>query len=295
MKRPPDSNDYRSIADGVVLPVQPWLTVSVIIPFYQDLSLLDLTLASLAGQDYPGSLLEVIVVEDGSPESTRGLVERWERRLAVRTLRIPRNGPRRATARNVGILDARGDVILSVDSDMALPPGCVAAHLRWFHTSTEVATLSLRRFIEPTGITAQDVLRDFGRLRRLPETSSASNLGASLRDKRETEMSAFYNHPHPYNCFHGCNVAYRRADALDVGLWNDAFDGNYGYEDVEFGYRLWRAGRYLVFEPDALAYHLESRSMSREQRLAEAAVNRAKLYQLIPELAAYRSAVGASP
>ena len=37
-------------------------------------------------------------------------------------------------------------------------------------------------------------------------------------------------------------MAYWRDDALNVGLWDEDFNGNYGYEDIEFGQRLFENG-----------------------------------------------------
>ena len=59
-------------------------------------------------------------------------------------------------------------------------------------------------------------------------------------------------HPFPGNCFHGGNVAYWRDDAVDVGLWDEGFNGNYGYEDLEFGQHLFENGTRLVFENGAI-------------------------------------------
>jgi hypothetical protein len=50
-------------------------------------------------------------------------------------------------------------------------------------------------------------------------------------------------------------VAYWRDNALDIRLWDEDFNGNYGYEDIEFGQRLFERGTGIVFENGATAYH----------------------------------------
>ena len=59
-------NRWRDAARMLPPTWEPHRTVSVVIPAYNAEKTLDLTLASLAAQDYPDELLEVIVVDDGS-------------------------------------------------------------------------------------------------------------------------------------------------------------------------------------------------------------------------------------
>jgi GT2 family glycosyltransferase len=110
----------------------------------------------------------------------------------------------------------------------------------------------------------------------------------SRRDKRIPELTQLRSHPFPSNCFHGGNVAYWRDDALDIGLWDEGFNGNYGYEDIEFGQRLFENGTKLVFENGATAYHQENNFVSPYERQKGLSINRIKLYERYPALARFR-------
>ena len=93
--------------------------------------------------------------------------------------------------------------------------------------------------MEASRIEPEDIVHDFGLISSLPEIHSNSNtvLG-SRKDKRIPELKQLMIHPFPINCFHGGNVTYFRDDALNAGLCDEDFNGNYGYEDIGFGQRL---------------------------------------------------------
>ncbi|MBX3466773.1 MAG: glycosyltransferase family 2 protein [Planctomycetes bacterium] len=84
---------------------------SVVIPTYNRAELLRKTLASVLAQTRRD--FEVIVVDDGSTDSTGELVAGFGDR--VRFLRQRNAGP--SAARNRGIAEARGDYVCSLDSD----------------------------------------------------------------------------------------------------------------------------------------------------------------------------------
>jgi hypothetical protein len=128
--------------------------------------------------------------------------------------------------------------------------------MAWFHKSAKIATIRLRKFIDDRRIRPEEIVRDFNLVSSLPEIHSISNtVMGSRKDKRIPELLQLRIHTFPSNCFHGGNVAYWRDNALDIRLWDEDFNGNYGYEDIEFGQRLFERGTGIVFENGATAYH----------------------------------------
>ncbi|MFH7325043.1 glycosyltransferase family 2 protein [Desulfurivibrio sp. C05AmB] len=101
--------------------------VSVIIPSHNRADLLAGALASVLGQEYPR--FELIVVDDGSTDHTRQVVAAAERHWfenggepgALRYFFQPNRGP--AAARNLGIRQARYDLLAFLDSDDRFLPG----------------------------------------------------------------------------------------------------------------------------------------------------------------------------
>jgi len=196
-----------------------------------------------------------------------------------------------ANARNNGIIAARNEVIISLDGDVLPVPELLEAHLRWFHISDNLTTLGYLRYIDSSSVSPAEVLANFEQVRALPDYRSISNWGAE-RDRRLPEFVDFKHHPATYNCFHGGNAGFKRQHALDIGLFSEDFNGNWGYEDLEFGYRLWKSGVYLIPEPLALGLHQERVFLTMEERRRQRNINFEKMSQKVPGFREYRERIG---
>lgn len=88
--------------------------VSIIVPVRDGEAFIGDTLATALGQTYRKT--ELIVVDDGSRDSTRTIIDQWAARDArVRVLAQPNRGV--AAARNRALTAARGDLIAPLDAD----------------------------------------------------------------------------------------------------------------------------------------------------------------------------------
>ena len=95
--------------------------ISVIIPAYNIESLLTKCVESVAGQDYPKELMEIIVVDDGSSDSTPQIADELaEKYDNVISLHKANGGS--SSARNLGLSYATGDYVGFVDSDDFVDP-----------------------------------------------------------------------------------------------------------------------------------------------------------------------------
>ena len=107
------------------------LRMSVVVPTYRRPARLARCLAALAGHDLPDDALEVVVVDDGTPEpdaaGVRAAVAAVPARLAVRLHRQDNAGP--ATARNAGAALAGAPVVAFTDDDCTPDPGWARALL----------------------------------------------------------------------------------------------------------------------------------------------------------------------
>lgn len=90
-----------------VVPSRP--TVTVLIPTYREEAAIDACLAAVEAQTYEG-IVETLVVDGRSDDATRALAAAH---AGVRVLDNPRRI--QAAALNIGIAEARGDVIVRVD------------------------------------------------------------------------------------------------------------------------------------------------------------------------------------
>jgi glycosyltransferase involved in cell wall biosynthesis len=88
--------------------------LSVIIPVYKVENTLDRCVKSVISQDVED--MEVILVDDGSPDSCPEMCDEWVRRdERIRVIHKENGGL--SDARNAGIEESKGDVITFVDSD----------------------------------------------------------------------------------------------------------------------------------------------------------------------------------
>src|SRR5205823_2722302 len=95
--------------------------LSVVLPFYNVLQCLDFTLRSLQSQTLDPALWEIVVVDDGSGLPVGDVLEKVGGDVATRLLTASENMGRSA-ARNMGALNAEGDIVLFHDCDMFIAP-----------------------------------------------------------------------------------------------------------------------------------------------------------------------------
>ena len=99
--------------------------ISVIVPVYKVERYLDRCLESLTGQTYHN--LEILLVDDGSPDSSGEICDRWaEKDSRIRVIHQENQGA--GAARNAALDVAQGELIGFVDSDDYISPQ-MYAHL----------------------------------------------------------------------------------------------------------------------------------------------------------------------
>ncbi|MFV7236084.1 glycosyltransferase family 2 protein [Flavobacterium sp. ZB4R12] len=90
------------------------LEVSIIVPCYNQAEYLDEALQSLYDQTY--TKWECIIVNDGSPDNTEAIAQKWEVKDPRFTYLYKENGGV-SSARNLGIENAKGEFIVTLDAD----------------------------------------------------------------------------------------------------------------------------------------------------------------------------------
>lgn len=104
----------------------PMLTV--IIPAFNEGFMVEKSIDSVAAAHYPRERLEILVVDDGSMDDTWTYIDRAARRHPdlVTAVRFERNRGKRA-ALAAGFRRARGDVVVTIDSDSIIDHGTLLA------------------------------------------------------------------------------------------------------------------------------------------------------------------------
>lgn len=205
--------------------------VSVVIPTFNRLDALLRLLGDLSRQD--GVAAELIVVDDHSSDGTGEIVQ--SRFPAVIYLRNDTNlGP--TISRNRGIRQARGDIVVGLDSDVTAPDTGLLARIE-----TAFAELPpLRAF-------AFRVFESDGRTDDAPRWWHPVPL-AHYADRR------FESH-----YFSGTAYAFRTHELLQIGGFPECIFQY--FEEVEVAFRFLDAGGVILYLPElAVLHHPGSRS-----------------------------------
>lgn len=198
-------------------------SVSVIIPVYQGEATIRRCLDSVYASSYTD--FELIVVDDGSTDSTPEIVRSYPAKL----LQVPGNlGV--AAARNAGARLARGSILYLLDADILMRPETLQKTVRAFQERPEVCAVfgSFDKEPNPDNFVSdyKNLLHHYTHQTANPDSSS----------------------------FCGGFSAIRREVFLDSG----GFHPEYKYlEDVELGYRLRAAGHGIWLRKDVQLTHLK--------------------------------------
>jgi glycosyltransferase involved in cell wall biosynthesis len=197
--------------------------VSVVIPTYNRQFLLSRTLDSLLHQDCSGVRYEVLVVDNGSSDGTRAVVETFTRQSPhVRYLFEPRRGV--SHARNTGIDAARAPIIAFIDDDVEASPTWITRIKQVFDTHREIDCVGGR--IHPRWAATP------------PSWLTPLFWGAvALQDKSDTP---YLDANHASACLATANFACRRNALDEVGGFSPDLVRD---EDRELQMRMWAAGK----------------------------------------------------
>ena len=266
----------------------------MIIPAYENWTTLDRTLAgALRACRRARRPFEVLVADNGSGSAfSRALGRLSVREPAVRHLRrSARHAPfRPGDARNRGIAAAQHACLVFIDADCIPTPGLIARYAALADARRDTAFVGHRVFIDGSDLVPAGIERGDGSLERAPLIASRSNYGET-RDRRLDRLPQLARDPHAYDCLYACNFALHR-DCLGEHRFEPVFDGSWGYEDVELGYRLQRAGRRFEYVPEAFVYHQESYQQRPDERATGRARNFQIASQMIPGFAEHRARSG---
>jgi glycosyltransferase involved in cell wall biosynthesis len=197
--------------------------ISVVVPSRGGAGRLPSLLDRLAAQTQSG--WEAIVVLDGDIDNSAGVVELRRSTLPVRVVTFPENRGRPA-ALNAGFEVATGEILVRCDDDLAPKPDFLSRHVE-AHRDGPVGVIGMCRNI-------------------FPHTPYATAYGwpAYLRQR----AAAYAAPPEERWHYWGGNISIDRGSWDRVGPYDPDFRA-YGWEDVDWGYRLMRAGVPIVVEP----------------------------------------------
>ena len=120
----------------------PVRSASIIICTHNRSALLAETVRDLLSQDYSGGEVEIIVVENGSPDDTRNVIAQLSNgaRYPIRYIYEPQ--PDKVKARNIGAEQAKHPFLVFVDDDCRMGRNWLERLLRGFDLSPSVVPVT---------------------------------------------------------------------------------------------------------------------------------------------------------
>lgn len=221
--------------------------VSLVIPTHNRSSILPRTLAALSRQSYPADRMEVFLVADGCTDDTLAVAGQFRTPWKMKILE--QSGLGAAAARNRGILEAVGQVLIFIDDDMEVTPEFVMSHVAVLQGHPKTVSIGVLR---------------------LPDQSPKKFLERSIRDWWENK---FFRMRQPgyrfrYDDFFGGNFSVWADFFREVGCFDPELRC---HEDYEAGVRLLDAGAIVRLAEDAVAVHHDVTDLQRSfrRRIAE--------------------------
>ena len=226
------------------------MKISVVVPCYNSSATISDCIKSLI-QNTPKQT-EIVVVDDGSEDNSTELIETYIGR--VKLIEAKHGGA--AYARNVGIQNSSGDIIIFVDSDVIITEGSVS------------------KLIEP--LSDSDVVATQGSYMNLLKDNIVSRY-----EQRQIEMR-LGDREKPITSFATYFLAIRRECLVGSGGFDERFKTS-SVEDTMLSYRVGGMGK-ILYVPSAKVYHRHRSTVwSYMRKQFTHSKNRAMLYRKYPK------------
>lgn len=211
--------------------------LSIVIPSYKSQkSIIPLLSSIYSSQKIDRATIEIIVVDDKSPDESLRVIEKFEKKFqryfsSIKIIALKENrGP--AHARNIGVKSARGEVILFLDSDVVLYKSTLHELISSYKNDPDLFAL--------TGVWSKtQKTKDF-----FPKFKA-------LRD-----WSYWINERDPRNYYYLFSTriaSIRRSLFLRLGGFDETYQAAL-VEDIELTYRI--AKRHaVIFNPNVIVFH----------------------------------------
>ena len=223
--------------------------IGILIPTFNRMNELREALARLERQTCRD--FEVVVVDDGSADDTRHMVESYSAGAPFPLLYLHQENSGQATARNLGIRHMTAPICLMIGDDIFAAPDLARLHLDLHraHPEPNAVAVGLTRWSEDGQIVTPFM--------RWLEEDGVQFAYAELLGGTAPSWKHFYT----------SNLSAKTAYLL-ANPFEQSFR-NYGIEDIELGYRLAKERDLrMYFLPHAVAWHLHSTTFAQSCKRA---------------------------
>ena len=236
-------------------------TLSVIIPTYNRCAILKKTLEALAHQEQDASRFDVIVVDDGSSDDTSQIVRDVAEASALDLRYAYQENKGAGAARNRGLRQASGDIILFLDDDIVAFPGLMSEHLRFHRRYPASSVAVLGQVMLAPEIPATQL-----------NTGHVVHRWRHLQDGQEVDWRHFIT----------CNISVKRSFMQHHAILFD--ESLPRYQDSEIGYRCSGKGLRIRYNARAIGYHYHNLTLDEFLQMNEKyGRTLASLHQVYPQ------------
>jgi len=219
------------------------IIISAIVCTHNRVKLLETAIKSLIEQDYESTLYEIVIVDNGSKDGTRGLIASYSKGISAPKITYVYEGRLGISwARNAGWQSAQGKYIAYIDDDERAEPD-------WLRLLVTVLDDQLRDVVAVGGPIHLDW--DGDRPNWLPVSMERFYSKVDLGDEARNLTAGEY----PLTS----NLAIRRELFDDLGGFRTDLGhvGNIpiGGEDVELIDRIHAIGKEIFYDPKAIIHH----------------------------------------
>ncbi len=211
------------------------MLVSLCMIAYNEADVLNSLFRDFSLQDYPHSLIEVVLVDSMSTDSTKELMDKFKETdfgfYNVEVVQCVKKN--QASSWNAALMTAHGDVIIRVDAHARIPKNFVSRNV-----------FNLEQGEDVVGGGRPNITSDVSSWKLTLLAAEDSLFGSSIASYRRPPTQKEYLD----SLFH---AAYRREVIQKVGGFNEDLGRT---EDNEFHYRIRKAGYKLCCCPDIISY-----------------------------------------
>ncbi|HVJ68912.1 MAG TPA: glycosyltransferase [Caulifigura sp.] len=251
------------LTDNLRQPAERDTLVSVVVPTYNRAHILPAAVTSVLRQSWTD--VEVVIVDDGSRDATRQVVERLiAADNRVRYVHQPNGGV--SAARNTALAHCRGEMIAFLDSDDAWHPGKLSLQVGILQALTDVGMVwsDMNAVDEHGRLVCPNYLRKMYKgYRRLTQGNlfaESARIGDLLPDDSSVVTDArvawgrIYSNMVCGNLVHTSTVLMRRERAAQVGPFDESM--RTGGEDYKFHLTTTRLGAVAFVDAATIDYRI---------------------------------------
>ncbi len=225
---------------------------SIIIIYYNQYDIIELLLAALTAQNYEKDKFEVIVVDDGSEKSIKESVNKFKDKIILHYYPRQHSG-NRSSNRNYGAKYAKGKNLIFLDADILPPKDMITLFKNEMRHDDELISAGFRIDIfeyEKKQISEFLATDQFTMINNIPGILD----GRYTPERYKQETGMYY--------LGGWQILYSACFSISkynfdlIGGFDIEFGTRWGNEDVELGFRLWKAGKKIKMNHNLCVYHL---------------------------------------